>query len=510
MKNEEGGQTAGTGPRERLARAHASLCRWVPPAAVLCFLAWSFISLRSDFSWDDADPEVLNQAWRLARGESIYRSIDTPPYSFAAYPPVYFALTAVLLKLTGLSFLPARILSLLAALAISWGLVRLNREWNGGVRGGIWTSLLLFLTPAFLYNSTRSNVAMAAVAFSLWSFILFLRGSRKEKVILSPLLAVLAFYTKQTQAALPLAAMLYLVFRNRRLLVPYAATLAAAGLIPFLWLQKITDGRFFLNVFRFADLDYSVLQIPGIFLHHAGPLLPFIGFALWTSWRRFQKGSAEPLDFYTGFVLLTTLVSLGRVGAHGQYVLELLVVSMLCLLRVTRLPAIRGREVLASIQILILLLYTPLFVFLEEGLWDIPANRAAGEIYALLAEKPGPIVSQQGSFALFARGEIYIQLFHFTALARAGLWDQNLLLRDIAERKFPFVITEFPMERGELSENARERFTPEMLESLRSNYRPFKVVHPYHVYVPRQMGNGAQTIFPSQRFAASSSPSSLE
>ncbi len=98
-----------------------------------------------------------------------------------------------------------------------------------------------------------------------------------------------------------------------------------------------------------------------------------------------------------GCVLPATLVSLGRIGAHGQYVLELLVVSMLCLLRVTHLPAIRGREVLVSIQILILFLYTPLFIFLEEGLWDIPANRAACRIYPLLADRPGPILSQHNS-----------------------------------------------------------------------------------------------------------------
>ena len=96
-------------PPSRLARAHPLLCRWVPIAATLCFLAWCFVSVRSDFSWDDADPEVLNQAWRLARGESIYRGIDTPPFTFAAYPPFYFALTALLLKFTGLSFLPARL-----------------------------------------------------------------------------------------------------------------------------------------------------------------------------------------------------------------------------------------------------------------------------------------------------------------------------------------------------------------------------------------------------------------
>ena len=485
MRIEGAGETPALRPASRLARARPLLCRCVPAAAMLCFLAWCFVSVRSDFSWDDAEPEILNQAWRLAKGESIYRGIDTPPFTFAAYPPLYFGLTAVLLKFTGLSFLPARLISFLAALFIGWALVCLNREWNKNARGGIWAAFFLFLIPAFLYNSTRAHVQMLAVAFSIWSLVFFLRNRWKETLIISPLLAVLAFYTKQTQVALPLAMAIYLALRNRRWLIPYSATIAVAGLVPFLWLQKITGGYFFLDTVRLADLSYSVFQIPQIFIHHAGPVLIFMGLAFLASWKRFRDGTWEPVDCYLGCVLAITLVSLGRVGAHGQYVLELLVVVLLYLLRTTGLPAIRGRDALVSIQIIMLFCYAPLFIFVEEGLWDIPANTAATKIYPLLRAQPGPILSQQGSFALFGHGEIYIQLFHFTALSRAGLWDQNRLLKEIDQRTFLLVITEFPIEQPATSENAHERFTPEMVEALRKNYRSVEVVYPYYLYSPR-------------------------
>ncbi len=486
MRNEGARDIPAVRPSSRLARAGPLLRRGMPIAAAICFLAWCFVSVRPDFSWDDADPEVLNQAWRLAQGESIYRGIDTPPFTFAAYPPLYFALTALLMKFTGLSFLPARILSFLAALSIGWALVRLNREWNKSGAGGIWAALFLFLIPAFLYNSTRSNVQMTAVAFSVWSLVFFLRNRWKETVILSPLFAVLAFYTKQTQIALPLAMAVYLVFRNRRWLVPYLAVLCLGGLIPFLWLQRITGGYFFLDTVRLANLSYDALQILPVFIHHAGPALIFIGLALAALWKRFRNGSWEAVDCYLVCVLAATLASLGRTGAHGQYVLESLVVTLLYLLRTCGLPEIKGREALVSIQILLLLCYAPLFIFLEEGMWDIPANRAAKKIYPMLSAKPGPILSQQGSFALFSRGEIYIQLFHFTALSRAGIWDQNLLLKEIQNQTFSFVITEFPIEQQTMSDNARERFTPEMLQALRQNYRAHDAVHPYYVYAPRR------------------------
>lgn len=92
--------------------------------------------LRTDFSWDDAEPEVLDQAWRLANNQSIYRDIATPPYAIPIYPPLYLASVAALLKWTGLSYLPARLISLLAGLCICWALVCLDKTWNKRGRGG--------------------------------------------------------------------------------------------------------------------------------------------------------------------------------------------------------------------------------------------------------------------------------------------------------------------------------------------------------------------------------------
>jgi len=469
----------------RLIKRQPFLCRMVPPAAVFCFLAWCAVSVRADFSWDDADPEVLNQAWRLARGQSIYRGIEAPPYTFAAYTPVYYALAALAMKFSGLSFIPARLISLSAALSIGWALVILSRRWKNNAAGGIWTAFFLFLVPAFLYNMTRSNVQMAAVAFSLWSLVFFLGARRSETVILSALLAVLAFYTKQTQIALPLAMIVYLALRNRRWLLPYTATLAVAGAVPFFWLQQVTGGNFFLNTVRLANLSYHPWQIPLIFMHHAGPVSIFIFLALMLSAKKFRHNAWGPLDCYLISVFAVTGFSLGRIGAHGQYVLELVVVTLVYLLWADVLPAVKERPVLVSIQVLLLFLYAPFFVFIEEGLWDMRANKAAHKVYRILATRPGPILSQQGSFPLFSRGEIFIQLFHFTALSRAGLWDQNRLAREIEHRSFAFVITEFSIDQPDLPENARERFTPEMIEALRKNYRHMQAIDPYYLYVPR-------------------------
>jgi hypothetical protein len=466
-------------------RIRPALCRAVPAIAILCFVGWCYISVRSNFSWDDAEPEVLSHAWRMAKGGSIYMGIAAPPYNFAAYPPLYYYALAFLMKFSGLSFLPAKLISFLSTLLIGWAMVRLGAAYNKSKKAALLAMSILFLIPAFLYNSVRAHPQMMAVALSIWSLVFFLRNRKVESLIVSPLLVVLAFYTKQSQLALPLAIVTYLVLRNRRWLIPYVAVAGIAGLIPMLWLQKATHGLFLYDIVNLAKLTYSIQTIPLILLHHAGPLFLFIGIALLASWRRFRIGTWDVVDCYLVWAFFLTVISLGRPGAHGQYVLELLVVTLVYLVCIADFPVMSARSALVSVQIMLLFLYAPAFILIEEGWWDISANRAANRIYPMIEAASGPIISQQGSFALFGHGGIYIQLFHFAGLSRAGIWDQSVFLQEIEKHRFSWVITEFPIEHAPPSDSDVERFTPEMLESLRRNYQRNTAVYPYYLYVPR-------------------------
>jgi uncharacterized membrane protein YhaH (DUF805 family) len=277
----------------------------------------------------------------------------------------------------------------------------------------------------------------------------------------------------------------YLALHKRRWLLPYAAAGAAAGLIPLIWLQTATGGYFLFNVLQLAGLAYDWRDIPLVLLHWLGPIGIFVAVAALTLWRRLREARWEPIDFYLACLLLVTAVSVGRAGSHSQYVVELAAVVLLYLLRTAGLPGMSGRDALAALQVLLLLGYTPAFVFLEEGPWDVAGIRAAAKIYPMIDDGSGPILSQQGSFSLFTRGEIYVQLFHFAGLSRVGLWDQRPLLKDIDNRLFSWVITEFPIEEAARTSTDRERFTPEILAALRKNYLRREVIYPYYLYGPR-------------------------
>lgn len=465
------------------AALEARLARLVPWMALVTLLLWSPLVLHADHSWDDADPEVLNHAFRLAQGAALYHPINGPPWVVNPYTPLYFALVAAGLKITGLSYYPARFVSVVATGALAAAFVVLSRRWRGQARDGVWAVCLLVLVPAFLYNLARPHPQMLAVALSVWSFVLFESPRPAVANLLSPFLAVLAVYTKQTQIILPLALVVWLVWRDRSRIPLYAGALAFFGLVPAVCLEVATRGAFLRCIFGMNLLPYRAWEIAPVLIHEAGPLWAF----LWLAAVRFRSRlrALEPMDFYCVAVALTTIPSLGRVGAHGQYVLEMLVTTVIYLLRTGGLGFPAGRNALGVAQLAGLLLYAPSFVLLEVGPFARQSISAAPSVRALLQTEQGPVISQQGSFSLFTRGEIYVQLFHSASLARMGRWDEQPLIRAVEERKPAWVVTESPLEQPVESDDDWERFTPELRDALARSYVRRARIGVYYVYRPR-------------------------
>ncbi len=465
------------------AALEARLARLVPWMALVTLLLWSPLVLHADHSWDDADPEVLNHAFRLAQGAALYHPINGPPWVVNPYTPLYFALVAAGLKITGLSYYPARFVSVVATGALAAAFVVLSRRWRGQARDGVWAVCLLVLVPAFLYNLARPHPQMLAVALSVWSFVLFESPRPAVANLLSPFLAVLAVYTKQTQIILPLALVVWLVWRDRSRIPLYAVAVALFGLVPAVCLEVATRGAFLRCIFGMNLLPYRAWEIAPVLIHEAGPLWAF----LWLAAVRFRSRlrALEPMDFYCVAVALTTIPSLGRVGAHGQYVLEMLVTTVIYLLRTGGLGFPAGRNALGVAQLAGLLLYAPSFVLLEVGPFARQSISAAPSVRALLQTEQGPVISQQGSFSLFTRGEIYVQLFHSASLARMGRWDEQPLIRAVEERKPAWVVTESPLEQPVESDDDWERFTPELRDALARSYVRRARIGVYYVYRPR-------------------------
>ncbi|MFL6583482.1 MAG: glycosyltransferase family 39 protein [Chthoniobacterales bacterium] len=453
----------------------------LPVALVL----WGYVSLRSSFSSDDAEAEILNMAWRLCRGQSLYRGINTPPYVFALYPPAYYAATAFFLKFVGLSFLPAELISAASTLAVGAAVYLLARGYNASAREGLSIAALLFFVPAFLFNSLRCHPQMMATMFTLASLFFFLRGERFGRLVVSPLLAAFALYTKQTEVALPMAVAVFLVLRDRRALLAYLGVLVTAVLLPAALLDYCTGGSFLFDVISLAIPAYHARVILPQLYGLLGPIAILLCVVSYCTARRFGSRCWDVLDLYFVILLLITTVSLGRLGSDAQYVLQLVVVSFVCLARESAI--IHGwQNMLLKLQFTALVAAAPWLIVHNKVLPQLTAIRSADTVYRALRKTDGPILSEKNSFPLFVNGEIYVQLFHFEALQRAGRWNEQPLLDRANESFFAAVVTEFPLDRTIEQRGDRMRFSPELVQALRSHYELALAAYPYYVYLPRR------------------------
>lgn len=462
--------------------AASNLIKVLPFFTIFCFFGWAYVTVRSNFAWEDADPEILNLAWNMAKGEALYRNITELPYIFNNHTPIYYWLTSLFLKMFGLSYLPSRFISILSAISIIPAFAYLSKEWRGNTRAGIWTACFLLLIPSFLYNVTRTHPQMLCTAFTIWALVFFVRKQFVYSVILSAIFAVLAIYTKQSAIALPIAIGLYLLIHNWKRFIAYSTTILAAGLIPVYFLQKGTNGQFLKNIVGLNFPTYFPGDIAPVMIHHAGPIFLLIGLAMKLCYDRLKAKKWEFVDYYLIVVTLVTLAFCGRIGAHTQYVMEFCSVIFIYLLRVVGFPSLAGRTRLLQYQMLFLMIYAPLYVFVEEGRFGMAANNAAGEVYKILDTKKGDIISQQQSFALFKANRLYVMLGIFGNLARLGSWDQSKLIQNVDQGKVTWVITHFPIDAQTNHPDDIERFTPQLLDAIRKNFKQVAVVKPYYVY----------------------------
>jgi hypothetical protein len=85
---------------------------------------------------------------------------------------------------------------------------------------------------------------MLAVALTVWALVLLLMSDSRSATIGAALLAVLALFTKQTQIALPIAAIAWLTLSDRRRLFVFVSTFLPVSIGAVALLQWVTRGEF--------------------------------------------------------------------------------------------------------------------------------------------------------------------------------------------------------------------------------------------------------------------------
>ncbi len=256
---------------------------------------------------------------RILAGDALYvkPGFDFIPY---AYPPLYYYLSSLVARATGLGLLPLRLVSI-AATATTFFLLHALVRRETGDRLAAFVAVGIFaasfpLSGAWMDLARVDPLYLCGFCAALW----FLRRPDLDPSGLrAGTCFALAFLVKQIALPMSLPCLLYELRRDAR---RGAAILVGTGLLAgaaSLALVILSDGWYAYYVFqlppeRFAS-QFQVQRIPVFWMQHVLARLPILSalaiWSLWHEWRR-DRDSA----------LFLSMLTLGMVGTSWWSCLE--------------------------------------------------------------------------------------------------------------------------------------------------------------------------------------------
>ncbi len=488
------------------------------------FAEHSWTALNFVYPLDGLEGTLLFEARLLRAGEPLYQPLQPDRFISAPYQPLSYVALAFAETLAysgsapppdvtaGPIFQPGRTVSLIGMLAAGLfaGLAawRLSRQfvalplllllWLGFAPVQLWATrikpdpLVLALSAAVLLT------AMLAVTAERW---------RRGWLLAAAVLAVLAFFGKQTALAAPLAVLATLLLRwfrdvlqQRRWHVPLELAWflgVYAGLVGLgvLGLQLATGGQYAAHVWglhRTEWWSYGLFRKYFDLMLFNWPLLPAGLLVLLPGWLAFRRRELPAgfllLAMYVG-AALPTLLAAGAEGAHHNHLLEPYLAlsaaaATLAAMSLGRRPGwLRGSGLLA-----LLLIVAQLWVLRERPAWyggefDF-AQQERSQFIRLIQSQPGEVLADDVALLLAAGRPLrYDDPSTMGPAIRSGIWDQQNLLDEVAAQQFDVIL--LPFDATRLDRDPSGRWTLEFIEVLREHYE-LQYRDVLFTYVPRR------------------------
>ncbi|WEK44550.1 MAG: hypothetical protein P0Y64_07120 [Candidatus Sphingomonas colombiensis] len=268
-------------------------------------LAGSWLALHYPYDLDYGEGIVWQQMRNILSGEG-YSPLGTYPAIVYHYPPVYHLTTAAIASILAMDQLIAgRLVSLLSTIASMAfvGMLVLSaipKDESRIVRMGAAAigGLCLASIPTILNWSTLMRVDMLGCALMLGGLLLSIRAvTRPAAVPFAALAFVLAVYTKQTNIAAPLAALIGLWFVRPKSAFLLLGCCVMLGLVALAALVVESDGGFLRHIllYNVNRLDLSRWRLLVWVLFSQALLVAIAGSAMTRAWRRLTDTHAATL-----------------------------------------------------------------------------------------------------------------------------------------------------------------------------------------------------------------------
>ena len=369
------------------------------PIAVYIWIAAHRWRYPFELEWLEGGAVELTR--RVASGGSIYAAptVEVTPWP---YPPLYFWLSAQVGRVTGQGFVPLRLVSIAASIAVLVLIAVLVRQ-----HGGRWVAALAgagIYAATYVTSGRWADTARVDSLFMALTLATAVAASRAHTVRAGAtvgLLVVAAVSTKQT-ALLPCGlVVLWLVVSRRRVgltAVGVSVVGVAAGV---LWGAVVTDGWFIdYVILELAGHDLNPGAVLGYWSHDLirpmAPVLVMIGVTIVMA----VRGHGAPatlhqhsvLPFFVVGLLMTGWLGRVHTGAAPNVVMPAYAAAaVVAALAIDRLSAVHRRLAvvgLVAIAIQMVLLLRP-----PSASIPTVADGAAGrEVIATVSALPGRVL----------------------------------------------------------------------------------------------------------------------
>ncbi len=492
---------------------------------------------------------ILYESLLSKHGGNVYAPITPDRFISGPYPPIYYWLAVLVLPdhlpdfsspqtVTSI-FAPGRTISLVAAITAALLIVSIvtaggyavrdRRRLLCGIIGGAVGATIFLAMPQVEVWATRFRGDMLMIALTAGGLACISATSSGTSddnrlgwpwLVAGAALFSLAFFTKQTAVAGPIAAALFLLARDWRSGLKWCALMFALVIVPFAALDLATAHWFYLKMVDYHSLPLRSLtlerllqfafwedQWPVILLAIAYALLsaltlrgvsrpPPTGPTERTFLSRLPRLKVDNTLLIPFFVLaaLTTLPTGAVVGAdHNHLLMPGLAVSLgvgapvaflLNYLTTSESPVPgqpwnRSRSTYtlsAAVSAVLIGLY--LLVTSPPSSWYNPdltvpppeQQEQLRKIVLNIQQNPGALffADDPGMLALAGKETPYDDPFTMTALAEQGRWDESAYRNQIGQGKFALLVLSCDV----TSPNScrGDTFTPGVLDAIRDGY----------------------------------------
>jgi len=296
-------------------------------ACAVFTLLRAFIRIQLPFQIDYAEGAILNSSWRAAQGGGLYQPLKGIPYQIDPYPPFIYKVVGWVLARTGLNFFYPRLLAfaapVLACLLAAILIHHWTQRWRVAVAFGF-LPLSVVAVQSWLGIIRFDFIGIALAMAGLVIFALFPR----YRFWSLPFFAV-AVGGLYTLVAAPGACCLHLWLKQeRKKSMLFGACLAGALLAGVLYGQHTSSGWMNYHLFKTQHSPYSISQLASYsqgLLRGYALLMLLSAVVIWKSIREHQVG----LVALYWFLVLGTSLSLGKIGAAQNHVLQLIFAASL-------------------------------------------------------------------------------------------------------------------------------------------------------------------------------------